>query len=77
MKKVLVAAVIGTAMMLGSCGASPCDCVNMGKEMAEKMQAEGADIEAITAEYKDQVESCKKMGEGKSPDDMAEAAANC
>ena len=80
MKKVLVAAVIGTAMMLGSCGMSPCDCVQMGKDMAKEMEEAGDNLidQGLTeAKYASKIEDCKKMMEGKSDEDKAKAMESC
>jgi hypothetical protein len=80
MKKVLVAAVIGTAMMLGSCGMSPCDCVQMGKDMAKEMEEAGDNLldKGLTeAKYSSKMEECKKLGEESTPDEMAKATESC
>jgi hypothetical protein len=66
MKKVLVAAVIGTAMMLGSCGLSTCDCVQAQKDMAKEMEEAGDNLldKGLTeAKFASKMEECKKMGE--------------
>lgn len=77
MKKVLFAAIFGTALALTSCGPTPCDCVKMGTEMSEKMTAKDADTKAIEAEYKEKIDACKKMQESKSEEDLKKATENC
>jgi hypothetical protein len=81
MKKIFVAATLG--LVLVSCGGpSVCDCKEWEKE-AEKeyMAAEGADAKkAVEDSWKDKQEQCKKLGEGKSKEEMKamrEEAKNC
>ena len=81
MKKVLLSAV-AASFLLASCGPDVCDCVSSMNEMGEKMKdAKDEDaMKAIEAEYKDKLDACKKLGEGKSDEEkekMAEAAKEC
>jgi hypothetical protein len=71
MKKVIYSVAIVATMALASCGGSEvCDCVNLAGEMEKEMKADGADMEKVQEKYKDKMEACKKLGEGKSEEEM-------
>jgi hypothetical protein len=73
MKKLFVAATLGIALV--SCGGpSVCDCMQWEKEYrAERKAADGDDAKkAIKESYKDKMEQCEKLAEGKSEDEMKE-----
>lgn len=82
MKKVLLSAV-AAGFLLASCGSDVCDCVNGMEEMGKKMEEAKGDEEKmkkIQEEYKDLLDKCEKLGEGKSEDEMKkleEEAKNC
>ena len=38
--------------------------------MEKEMKADGADMEKVQEKYKDKMEACKKLGEGKSEEEM-------
>lgn len=82
MKKVFLSAVVA-GFLFTSCGSDVCDCVNAMEEMEKKMEEAGDDADAkkkIAEEYKDQMEKCAKLGEGKSEEEqkkLAEEAKNC
>jgi hypothetical protein len=74
MKKVLLSAV-AASFLLASCGPDVCDCVTAGKEMGKKMQEAGGDedkMKKIEEEYKDIMEKCEKMTDGKSDEEKKE-----
>ncbi len=73
MKKFLIAAVLGTALV--SCGGpSVCDCTQMGKDMFKEMTEAKDDAarKAVEEKYKGDMEACEKLGEGKTPEEMKE-----
>ena len=75
MKKVIYSVAIVATMALASCGggASVCDCLKMGEEaMKESQEAAGdeAKLKEIQEKYKLKAEECKKLGEGKSEEEM-------
>jgi hypothetical protein len=82
MKKVLFSAIVA-GFLFASCGSDVCDCVNAMEEMEKKMKDADGDmdkIKKVQEEYKDQLEKCEKLGEGKSEDEMKkleEEAKNC
>ena len=85
MKKVIYSVAIVATMAFASCGggSSICDCVKMSGEAEKEMEAAGGDeakIKEIGEKYKAKAEECKKLGEGKSEEElkkMAEEAKNC
>ena len=64
-------------------GPSVCDCVKMGEEFQKEMKEAGDDeakLIEIQEKYKLKAEECKKLGEGKSDDEMMklqEEASKC
>ncbi len=73
MKKILLVAVLGTALV--SCGGpSVCDCTQKGKEMMKEMTdaKDDAAKKAVEEKYKGEMEACEKLGEGKSPEELKE-----
>jgi CRISPR-associated protein Cas8b1/Cst1 subtype I-B len=64
-------------------GPSVCDCMKMGEEAMEEMKEAGDDMDKLKEleeKYKEKAEECKKLGEGKSEEEMKaleEEAKNC
>ena len=74
MKKVLLSVAVVAAFAFASCGGpSICDCMDAQKEMMKEMEAAGDDeakIKEVEEKYKSKEEECKKLGEGKSDEEM-------
>jgi hypothetical protein len=81
MKKIFVAATLG--LVLVSCGGpSVCDCMEWEKEYRkERKEADGKEAkDAVKESWKDKMDQCNKLGEGKSKEElkeMMEEAKNC
>ena len=72
MKKVFLS-VVAAGFLLASCGSDVCDCVNGMEEMKKKMdEADGDEekIKKVQEEYKDLLDKCEKLGEGKSEEEL-------
>jgi len=92
MKKSIFAIAVA-ALILGSCGGADsekkeeamtvCDCVRISKEMMKDIETAGSDMtkmSEIEEKYKNEIEACKKLGEGKTDEEMKkleEEAKNC
>lgn len=95
MKKTLIMASTILAISFTSCGGgeenkegenktmSVCDCMAASDEMMNEVEQAGTDeakMKEIEEKYKSKMEECKKMGEGKSEEEMKalmEEAKNC
>jgi hypothetical protein len=90
MKKLFVAATLG--LVLVSCGGEDektensaptvCDCMKWEDEYRkERRAADGKEAkDAVKANWKDKMDQCNKLGEGKSKEEleaMREEAKNC
>ena len=74
MKKLLVSAVVVSAMFLASCGGGSdvCDCADMSVAMMNEMKGleDMGKMTEISEKYAAQAEKCEKMGEGKSDEEL-------
>lgn len=84
MKKTLIMASAILAISFTSCGGgeekegenkamSVCDCMAASDEMmneVDKAEGDDAKMKEIEEKYKSKMEECKKMGEGKSEEEM-------
>jgi hypothetical protein len=84
MKKIILSATLLSLLVLASCGKSAvCECIDTASAaQKEMMEAKGdqAKITAIEEKYKGDMETCQKLGEGKTEEEqkaLAEEAKAC
>ena len=82
MKKLFIVPALAFLVSCGG-GMSVCDCKKKMEEMSKDLVDAGADeakMKEIEEKYKADIESCKKLGEGKTEEEqkkMMEEAAKC
>lgn len=85
MKKLLLSAVVLASVSFTSCGGvTVCDCAKtLPEAMMKDYEAAAGDeakIKEVEKKYESQFEECKKLEEGKSPEElkaMMDEVANC
>jgi hypothetical protein len=84
MKKIILSATLLSLLVLASCGKSAvCECIEKESESRKEMteaKGDAAKMDAVREKYKGDMETCQKLGEGKTEEErnaLAEEAKAC